>query len=134
MTDIEALLNFRFQQAKATLHDAEQMLQTGISPRSVINRAYYAMFYSVLALGLKFGKSLKTSKHAGIIAMFDREFVHPGIIDQKYSRILHKAFEARQAVDYKEMLDLSAEEAEEHVKLAKDFFESISILFENSQS
>lgn len=131
MTDTEALLNFRLQQAKDTLQDAEQMLQTGISPRSVINRAYYAMFYTVLALGLKFGKTLKTSKHAGIIALFDREFIHPGIIDQKYSRILHKAFEARQAVDYKEMLELSDAEAAEHVKLAKEFLEGIFKLFKN---
>jgi uncharacterized protein (UPF0332 family) len=48
MTDRESLVAFRMKEAGETLSDAEQMLQNGLSPRSITNRAYYAMFYAVL--------------------------------------------------------------------------------------
>jgi uncharacterized protein (UPF0332 family) len=40
------------------------MLDGNFSARSIVNRAYYAMFYSVLALFLKFGIKVKTSSTA----------------------------------------------------------------------
>ncbi len=55
MTDREALLAFRMNEAEETLADAERMLKGGLSHRSTSNRAYYAMFYAVLALFLKGG-------------------------------------------------------------------------------
>jgi len=52
MTDKQTLLAFRLKQAEETLTDAEKMLQSGLSTRSIINRAYYAVFYSILAIFL----------------------------------------------------------------------------------
>jgi hypothetical protein len=40
MTDWESLLAFRMKEAEETLTDAERMLQDGLSPRSITNRAY----------------------------------------------------------------------------------------------
>jgi uncharacterized protein (UPF0332 family) len=125
MTDKEALLAYRLKQAKETLSDAEKMLQGKFSQRSIINRAYYSMFYAVLALFLKNDIILKTTKHSGIISIFDKEFVHTGEIDKQYSKILHKMFDARQEGDYKEFVELSAEDATEFVKLAREFVEGI---------
>lgn len=51
MTDKQTLLSYRIGQAKETLEDAVKMLAADVSPRSVVNRAYYAMFCNVL-LGL----------------------------------------------------------------------------------
>ncbi len=70
------------------------MIQNNLSPRSIVNRAYYTVFYSLLALFLKADINVKTSKHTGVIAVFDKEFVHTGKIDQHYSKIVHKIFEA----------------------------------------
>ncbi len=87
MTDKQALLAYRLKQAEETLADAEKMLQNNLSPRSIINRAYYSIFCSVLALFLQSDITLKTSKHSGVIAIFDKEFVHTGRIErisQKY--------------------------------------------------
>jgi len=78
MTDKQALCAYRLAQAEETLLDARKMLQNNLSPRSIINRAYYAMFYAVLALFLKADINLKTSKHTGVISIFDKEFVHAG--------------------------------------------------------
>ena len=63
MTDKETLLSYRLKQAEETLLDAEKMLQNNLSPRSITNRAYYSMFYAVLALFLKEDVNIKTSKH-----------------------------------------------------------------------
>ncbi len=125
MTDKQALFSYRLKQAEETLLDAEKMLQAGLSPRSIINRTYYSAFYAVLALFLKTDINLKTSKHAGVLSIFDREFVHTGRIDKSYSRMLHKMFNARQESDYKELVELSLEDAAEFVELAREFLEGI---------
>lgn len=125
MTDKETLFTYRLKQGEETLSDAKKMLQDKLSPRSIINRAYYAAFYAVLALFLKTDINLKTSKHTGIISIFDREFVNTEKIDKHYSKILHKLFEARQEGDYKELITFSLEDGIEFVRLAEDFLEGI---------
>ncbi|MGB8658148.1 MAG: HEPN domain-containing protein [Candidatus Zixiibacteriota bacterium] len=128
MTDRETLFLYRLRQAEETLFDAKKMLEDKLSPRSIINRAYYSMFYGVLALFLKHDTKVKTSKHSGVIAIFDAEFVHRGKIDQGYSKMIHRIFEARQEGDYKELVEFSSEDAKEFVELAEEFLEGIKKL------
>ncbi len=85
MTDKDALFLFRMNQAEETLTDAENMLKGNFTPRSITNRVYYSMFYAVLALFLKTGVNIKTSKHIGVISSFDKEFVKNGKFDKYYS-------------------------------------------------
>jgi uncharacterized protein (UPF0332 family) len=125
MTDRETLLKYRIKQAEETLSDAEAMKKAGLSARSIVNRAYYAMFYGVLGLFLKANVILKTSKHSGIISMFDREFVLSGKIDRDFSKSLHKMFNLRQAADYKELVDISPEDAEDALNKAGNFVDEI---------
>jgi uncharacterized protein (UPF0332 family) len=49
--------------------DARLLLGEG-SLRASVNRSYYAMFYSVLALLAS--RQEETSKHSGVIALFNR--------------------------------------------------------------
>jgi uncharacterized protein (UPF0332 family) len=44
------LSGYRLKQAAESIDEAVCLLSGKESPRSIINRAYYAMFYSVLAL------------------------------------------------------------------------------------
>lgn len=125
MNDREVLFSYRKKQAEDTLQDARKMLQSGIGPKSIVNRAYYALFYATLALFLKNNIDLKTSKHSGVIALFDKEFVHSGRIDKEYSKILHRVFEIRQESDYKELFEISSDEAYEIVQLAEKFLQVI---------
>lgn len=97
------------------------MLEEKFSPRAIVNRAYYAMFYALLALLLKVGPPMKTSKHVGVISSFDREFVRTGIIDKYYSTVLHDVFDLRQEGDYKDLVQLSQEDAAQSVKQAQEF-------------
>jgi uncharacterized protein (UPF0332 family) len=125
MTDREALYSYRLAQAEETLQDAKLMQEHGGSPRSIINRAYYAMFYAVLALFLHAGTMAGTSKHSGVISVFDKEFVAKGRIDKYYSKILRKTFEVRQDSDYKEFKELSYEDAATYIRLAYEFLSGI---------
>ena len=46
---LEALLRYRMEQAHETLREAEVLLNES-ALRGTVNRAYYAMFYALLAL------------------------------------------------------------------------------------
>ena len=125
MTDKKTLYQYRIKQAEETLSDAEKMLKNHLSPRSIINRAYYSMFYAILALYINEGLNLKTSKHSGVISIFDKEFVHSGKIDKNFSKVLHRIFIMRQESDYKELVKLSRDEAARSVADAKAFLSAI---------
>ena len=89
-----ALVKYRLREAEDSIEEARVLMKEGMSMRAVMNRLYYAMFYAVLALLQE--KQLGTSKHSGVISLFDREFVKSGIFDKGLSKILHRAFELRQ--------------------------------------
>jgi len=119
---LEALLRYRMEQAHDTLREAEILL-TAAALRGTINRAYYAMFYALLALLAT--KQLGTSKHSGAISLFDREFVKTGVFPRELSRSLHLAFDRRQTHDYGEMVEIDQQIAEETLAEAKSFVAAI---------
>jgi len=125
MTDKETLFKYRIVQAEETLSDAEKMLKNHLSPRSIANRAYYSMFYTLLALYIDKDINLKTSKHSGVISIFDKEFVHSGKIDKNFSKILHRNFILRQEGDYKELVKISRDDAARSIVDAKEFLSVI---------
>jgi uncharacterized protein (UPF0332 family) len=125
LTDTESLYQYRMKQAEETLREAERMMAGGFSSRTIINRAYYAIFYSLLSLFLNEGVILKTSKHMGVISHFDKEFILTKKIDSRYSAILHKVFNARQKVDYQEFADASLTETRVYVDQAREFIDRI---------
>ena len=116
--NIKALVTYRLEQADESLEAARTLLKKGlISP--TINRAYYAMFYAVLALLVLEKK--ETSKHGGAIALFDRDFVKKGIFAKDFSRWLHDAFDLRQRSDYAALYHPSTDEAEKTLENARAF-------------
>ena len=116
--NIKALVSYRLEQADESLEAAKTLLDKKLI-RPCVNRAYYAMFYAVLAL-LAQGKK-ETSKHSGAITLFDKDFVKQGIFSKDYSRWLHDAFDLRQRSDYAAEFHASTEEAKLTVKNAESF-------------
>jgi uncharacterized protein (UPF0332 family) len=100
---LRELVKLRMRQARETLHEG-QILAAEHAGRGAVSRAYYAMFYTVLALLAT--KDLGSSRHSGAISLFDREFVKPGDLPKELSRSLHMAFENRQQADYGELIEL----------------------------
>ena len=116
--NIQALVAYRLEQADESIEAARTLLDKRLM-RPSVNRAYYAMFYAVLALLAK-GKR-ETSKHSGVIALFDKDFVKQGIFKKDYSRWLHDAFDLRQRSDYAPEYQVSLAEAEITLKNAERF-------------
>lgn len=119
---LEDLLGYRMEQAHETLREAELLLNES-ALRGAVNRAYYAMFYALLALLAT--KQLGTSKHSGALAFFDREFVKTGVFPRELSRSLHLAFDRRQRHDYGEMAPVDRQIAEGTLADAKTFVANI---------
>lgn len=119
----EALISYRLQQAGESLDDARKLLEHRGSPRSIANRSYYAMFYAVLALLLTIDKG--SSKHSGVIALFDLHFVKTGFFSRELSKVLHRAFEIRQLGDYEEMAEIGVEDSLEALRGAEQFLAAV---------
>ena len=117
------LARYRMQQAAESLDEASFLLVGGKSARSVVNRAYYAMFYAVLALLVY--EEFSSSKHSGVLSYFNRRFIKGEIFDKSLGLAVNKAFELRQRVDYRERVELTQEQATQLLDQADRFVEAV---------
>lgn len=115
-------MQYRLEMAKERLHASEILLKDG-SYKDSIGRSYYAMFTSVRALLAMEGQDF--SKHAGVIAYFQKEFVKTGKFDKKYSKYISQAFQIRNNTDYADFFIVSMQDAKEQYDKAKEFLEVI---------
>lgn len=93
----EALVRYRMEQAHERLKAAEVLLNQGLYTDSV-TRSYYAMFTAARALLVT--KELDSSKHSGVISLFNLHFVKTGIVESDMGGILTKAKGLREKGDY----------------------------------
>ncbi|OGL40266.1 MAG: hypothetical protein A2042_02380 [Candidatus Schekmanbacteria bacterium GWA2_38_11] len=114
---------YRLQQAKETLDEAEFLLKGKKSPRAVINRAYYAMFYALLAL-LIF-EPYSSSKHSGVLSYFNQKFIKNGLLPKRLGESINTAFELRQRGDYREYVEITYEQVEPFIKKTQEFIEEV---------
>ena len=121
--NIEALVKYRLEQADESLQAAEALIKEGLLA-SAVNRAYYAMFYSVLAL-LALEKK-ETSKHSGAISLFDKDYVKTEMFPKELSKWLHEAFDLRQRSDYAARYVPSGEEVKQIIGKAASFVARVS--------
>lgn len=105
------------------LNDAYLLQENGGSPTSIVNRSYYAVFYAALALLVTV--DVEPSKHSGVLAKFDELFVRQGIFPKEMSRIIHHAFDMRQAGDYQKSKVITAENATNVFNSATEFVKSV---------
>ena len=126
-----AMVKARVEQAGETLRDAQALADGGGSARSVINRAYYAMFYAALALLQTVGEA--PSKHTGVIGLFDQHFYRKGLFSKEHSQAFHELFELRQFSDYRSLTPVSGDEALEALAKARGFLAGVAGLITTSQ-
>jgi uncharacterized protein (UPF0332 family) len=118
--DLRKLIAYRLDQATETLDAARELSGAG-HYRDAVNRAYYTMFYSALALLTS--KGLGTSKHSGVLSLFNRYFIKPGQFPLEDGRHLREAFELRRGSDYREFVQITREQAEETIARAETFLQ-----------
>jgi uncharacterized protein (UPF0332 family) len=95
--DKRDLIKHRLDEADETIEDVRVLIENN-RLRAAVNRIYYGMFYSLLALGIK--NEFETSKHARLIGWFNKSFIKEGLIDTKYGKIINKAYNRRTKGDY----------------------------------
>ena len=119
---MDDLIQYRLSTAKEKLTSAKVLLDAGLYKDSV-GRSYYAIFSAVRAvLAIK---KIDFSKHAGVIAYFQKEFIKTGSFDKKYSKYLQQAFQIRNSCDYDDFFIVSKQDAEEQYEKAVEVFEVI---------
>ena len=119
----EALIAYRMERAQQTLQTAQLLDEQNADTASVVNRAYYAIFYAALAMLATIGE--ETSKHSGVIALFDRHFIKTGALPKEIGKFLHTAFDMRQTADYEDKAEISREISRQILEFAKEFVKSI---------
>ncbi|MBI3795559.1 MAG: HEPN domain-containing protein [Deltaproteobacteria bacterium] len=120
---VKVLVAKRMQEAAECLEDGKYLLSSGRGARTVVNRAYYAAFYAVLALLQTVGKTPR--KHRGALTLFDTEFIRTGVLQKELSDTLHQLFDARQEDDYRRIDPVLPEEATELIADAEQFVRAI---------
>lgn len=117
------LVQYRLELANEMLNDAHVLMDNGGSPISIVNRSYYSIFYAALALLVT--ANIETNKHSGVLSKFDELFVRQGIFPKEMSRIIHHAFDMRQAGDYQKSKVITSEQAAEVFTSAEEFLKAI---------
>jgi uncharacterized protein (UPF0332 family) len=126
----QTLALYRIQQAEESLDEAQYLFDGDKSPRSVINRAYYSMFYSILAL-LIF-EPYSSSKHSGVLSYFNRHYIKNGRISKDIGRAVNKAFDLRQRGDYREQVIYTREQVEPLIDWAGKLIAAVKYFLKNN--
>ena len=82
---LRELAGYRMERAREMLDAAKDNLEIGRFKTS-LNRSYYAIFHAMRAANIL--KGFDSSKHSGVIAFFNKEYLKEGILERNLSIIL----------------------------------------------
>jgi len=116
--EIDELLH----KSRRSLATAERLPRDGDYDFAV-SRAYYAMFYAAQALLLT--RDIRRSKHSGIIAAFNEQFVREGKVPHRLFISLRDAFDDRAEGDHG-LVPISEEQASAGIVAEREFVEEVS--------
>ena len=108
-------------QAACVLYDASQW-------NSVINRLYYACFYSAGALLLN--RHVSAKSHSGVIGQFSEHIVRTGIVSIEEFRVYAKLLNWRTKGDYNDLYDFNKEDVDSIMEPTKHFIDKVAGLVE----
>lgn len=112
------LAKYRYEASTEAILDAEIMYENG-RYKNALNRAYYSIFHAIRAVNAL--NDYDSSKHSGVIAYFNQNFVKMNIFPKEASKIIRLASENREKADYLDFFVASKEEAENQIARAKEF-------------
>ena len=120
--DRKELIKYRMQQAFECVDEVDFLIENS-KFKIAVNRIYYGMFYSLLALGLK--DEYESSKHSQLIGWFNKLYIHQGLIEVKYGKMIYKAFTLRNESDYEPFIEYEQEEVKELYLKMKEFIAKV---------
>jgi uncharacterized protein (UPF0332 family) len=125
------LIQYRIQRAEKTLNEVKWAIEKD-TLHLAENRIYYAIFYIVSALALKFNFS--TSKHSTLRGWFNQMFLKKKAVALEFGKTYSTAFEKRQKADYDDFVNFTLEEVLSDFENAKKFVEQIKkMILEKSE-
>ena len=119
---VTELSRYRFETSLEALADARLMYENG-RYKNALNRGYYAIFHAIRAVNALTG--FDSSKHSGVIAHFNQNYVKSEIFPKELSKIIRLASENREKADYLDFYIASKEEAEKQIQRAEEFLKWI---------
>ena len=119
---MDNLVKYRLESSAEKLESAKLLLDVG-KYKDSIGRSYYSIFSAVRAVLAN--DKVDFSKHTGVIAYFQREYIKTGIFEKKYSKYLQSAFQTRNSCDYDDFFIVSKQDANEQYKNASEFYRMI---------
>jgi uncharacterized protein (UPF0332 family) len=123
-------INYRIEKARETLTEVESHIKNKFWNTS-INRMYYACFYAVIALLVKYG--IETSSHKGVRLQFGQEFIKTGKIDKKFSLHFSDLFEKRHKGDYNDFYEYDEKTVNSLFPITIEFVNRIIEYIENEK-
>lgn len=112
------LSKYRYDCCIEALEDARIMYEAG-RYKNALNRSYYAIFHAIRSVNALDG--FDSSKHSGVIAHFNQNYVKEGMFPKEASKLIKLASEKRESADYLDFFVASKEEAETQIKRAEEF-------------
>jgi uncharacterized protein (UPF0332 family) len=106
--EIKALARHRMARAHEAFTEGDYLFTKG-SMTGAVNRFYYAGFYAARALLATQG--VDSSRHSGVISLFQKHFVKTNQVSRAHARALPRSFEKRQNTDYADFATIAPEEA-----------------------
>ena len=119
--ELEKLARHRLSRAKAAFSEGDHLLNANAF-MGAVNRFYYAAFYAARALLAT--RELDSSRHSGVISLFQAQFVKPGLIATEKAKALPRAFEKRQKSDYGDFSEVTESEAQAVRQEVSDFLKA----------
>ena len=118
--ELEKLARHRLSWAKAAFSEGDHLLNANAF-MGAVNRFYYAAFYADRALLAT--RELDSSRHSGVISLFQAQFVKPGLIATEKAKALPRAFEKRPKSDFGDFSEVTESEAQAIREEVSDFLE-----------
>jgi len=128
---IQALIKYRIERANETLLEAKTLVNNNFY-NAAVNRLYYACYYSLTALLVKYNITAQT--HAGVKQMFGLHFIVNGKLSPKLGRFYNQLFNDRITGDYDDFVVYNKEMLNEIYPRAKEFVQEISNMLNQDSS
>ncbi len=119
---LKELILYRMDRANEMLVASEENLLNN-QLRTSLNRSYYAVFHAMRAVNTIDG--FDSSKHSGVIAHFNKEYIKTNKLDKSLSRIIKDTSYLREKSDYDDFYIASIEDAKRKLEGAKVFVRSV---------
>lgn len=126
----DILIKQSFDKADEAIESAKLNLENN-HLSTAQNRIYYAIFYSVLALG--YSREFVTSKHGQLLGWFNRVFIYEEkLFSPQLTAIYKESFENRNKSDYQLTWKPDKNELIKSIELANDFIQAIRCYLKNN--